>query len=338
MTASPPADVIWLKRDIEGLRSPEEFVEALWQDVEPILGRVDRSLLKAQRLFEKVGGTQIGSIRLPAMTGHWKNVLSALFEDVARAEGHTLVLFWDELPLFLHNVKTTAGERPAMEILDVLRSMRQRHRHIRMVFTGSVGLHQVISEMRKARYANDPTNDMRILEVPPLAPADGVLLARRLIEGEGLLCVGDPDLIAQRISEVAGHIPFYIHYLVVRLKDQPGPVREADPDRHLELPVRDPNDPAHFSYYRQRLDIYYERSEVKMALAAMDALALAPEPLAFGNILNLVRHHQQVDDEESVRDVLKLLVQDHYLAREPDGRYCFRYPIVRRWWSFDRGI
>src|SRR5881397_3140959 len=42
MTAYPPAGVTWLKRDIEGLRSAEEFVEALWQDVEPLLGRVDR--------------------------------------------------------------------------------------------------------------------------------------------------------------------------------------------------------------------------------------------------------------------------------------------------------
>src|SRR5262249_27973119 len=151
-------------------------------------------------------------------------------EDVAAAGGHRLVLFWDELPLFLHNVKTTAGERPAMEVLDMLRSMRQRHRHVRMVFAGSVGRHQVISEMRKARYANDPTNDMRVVEVPPLDPADGALLARRLIEGESLRCAEDPDSIALRISEAAAHIPFYIHYLVVRLKEQDAAIGGADAD------------------------------------------------------------------------------------------------------------
>jgi len=65
-------------------------------------------------------------------------------------------------------VKQAEGEAAAMEVLDVLRSIRNDTHPYEMVFTGSVGLHQVLNMLRKGGYANDPTNDMRTVEVLPL--------------------------------------------------------------------------------------------------------------------------------------------------------------------------
>jgi hypothetical protein len=35
--------------------------------------------------------------------------------------------------------------------------------------------------------------------------------------------------------------------------------------------------------------------------------------------------------------VLQLLLKDHYLARDTDGAYRFRYAIVKIWWAYTRG-
>ncbi len=64
-----------------------------------------------------------------------------------------------------------------MELLDTLRALRQSHSHLRMVFTGTIGLHHRLHALKRSGYANDPTNDMDVVEVPPLAAADAQELA-----------------------------------------------------------------------------------------------------------------------------------------------------------------
>lgn len=36
--------------------------------------------------------------------------------------------------------------------------------------------------------------------------------------------------------------------------------------------------------------------------------------------------------------LLRLMDADHYLIRDTDGGYRFRFPLIRRWWKLDRGL
>jgi hypothetical protein len=324
-------------RDLEGLRTPQEFVDSVYSDIEGRLSRTERARTKFWGLRSKLGGTQIGDLHLPQIGQHWKNLLFALMDDLAESSPGLCVFFWDELPLFVHKVKQVEGEAAAMEVLDVLRSIRQRHSAIRMVFTGSVGLHQVLNALRKGGYANDPTNDMRTVEVLPLDPSDGATLAKLLIEGEKLQCDDGGLDCSVIISAVAGHFPFYIHSLVARLASEGGMVGEEAIHRCLRSLLSDPNDPAHFHYYRERIRTYYDPTEEAIALAALDALCDTMEPMGFGEVLNRVRHQITDAGPENVRDVMHLLGRDHYLNRTDGGRWCFRYEIVRHWWQIERG-
>lgn len=288
-------------------------------------------------LLSKLGGTQIGDLHVPQIRQHWKNLLFALMADLCESTPGPCIFFWDELPLFLYKVKQAEGEASAMEVLDVLRSIRQAHPTIRMVFTGSVGLHQVLKNLRKSGYANDPTNDMRTVEVLPLDPLDGTRLARLLVEGESLSCAGDGPECAAAIARAAGHFPFYIHSLVARLASDGRQASAQAIARSLRSLLTDPNDPAHFPYYRERIQTYYSPGEEEIALAALDALCEIVERLKFGELLNLIRHQIPDAPSEQVRDVINLLGRDHYVSRSDDGRWGFRYEIVRRWRQIERG-
>jgi hypothetical protein len=330
--------VVCVLRDLEALRSPQEFVEALYSDVETLLARGDRARLKLQRLLSKLGGLEVHDIKLPKLTPHWKNLLFALMEDVFETDERMIVFFWDELPLFIHNVSKTSGEAAAMEMLDVLRSLRQRHSRLRMVFTGSVGLHLVVKALRRGSYANDPTNDMQLVEVRPLDEPDGVSLAAQLIEGESIGMPAASAALARAVSEATGHIPYYIHCLVAHMAGSKLPIAETSVRQLLDSLISNPNDPAHFRYYRERLHVYYEPQEEAIALAALDALAVVDQPQIFDDLLNLVRHKIPEAAAESVRDTLNLLSKDHYISRQAGARgYDFRYSIVRRWWKSERG-
>jgi hypothetical protein len=324
--------LVCILRDLEDLESPHEFVEALYHDAEHILSRTDRAKLRFLQILSKLGGTEVPHLKLPSIKLHWKALLTALVEDLCREEQRRIVFFWDELPYFLYKLRTTSGEASAVEILDTLRSLRQRYNQLRMIFTGSVGLHHVVKDLRRAGYANAPINDMRIMEVPPLTPEHGHDLARRLFRGEQLATIEDSDEISRCVSETAGHIPFYVHWLVARLKTAGGAVSAKSVDDQLNSLIVDPHDPADFRYYLQRLGTYYETEERPVALAILDSLATPNTALSFAELSQLVRHQIPDVDDETLRGLLPLLMEDHYLARDSSGAYAFRHWIVKRWW------
>ncbi len=312
-------------------------MEAIYEDVHDILSKKERARLAVLRGLEMLGGTQIGDIKLPQIHNHWKPLLFALFEDIFDAEGRRVIFFWDELPLFLYNVKSAMCEKDAMELLDALRALRQKYPRSRMVFTGSVGIHQVIGSLRKHGYANDPTNDMAIIEVPPLDPEDGCCLAELLLKGESVELLNGAEEISRALSEAAGHIPYYIHWLVSRVRNTTNRISLQDVSLRLQDLISDPNDPAHFDYYQTRLTTYYGTDEARIALCALDALAQLPRPADFSEISNLVRHATAETSDELLRDVLLLLLKDHYLLRLSDKTFRFRYSIVKTWWAYTRG-
>ncbi len=324
-------------RDVEAFRSPSEFIEGIYADVEAALSKGERARLAFWKLAEKLGGTEIGHIKLPHLKAHWKTLLAALFDDIFANESRQVVFFWDELPLFLYNVKEASGEQDAMEVLDALRALRQKHPRLRMVFTGSVGIHQVIGSLRKYGYSNDPTNDMLTIEVPPLHSSDGARLAKLLLAGESIALSDDEGNVCRTISEAAGHIPYYVHCLISRIRDAGGSVDSDGARACLQNLIADPNDPAHFHYYQSRLTTYYGTAEATLALHALDALASRKKPVSFSDLLNLVRHRTPDAEDEVFRQVLQVLLKDHYLLRDSDGSYSFRYSIVQAWWAYTRG-
>ena|ERR1700678_1149809 len=337
MVNSAGGDRVCLLRDVEGFRSPTEFIEGVYSDVQPMLSKKERARLAIWGLLGKLGGTEIGDLKLPSIKPHWKNILSALFDDIFTDEKRQVVFFWDELPLFLHSVKSNEGETDAMELLDALRALRQKHFNLRMVFAGSVGIHQVIGSLRKHGYANDPTNDMATIEVPPLENEDGSCLASLLLEGEGIRILDDPTAVAVGISRAAGDIPYYIHYLVSRIRNSGGEIDSGGVEKCLRNLIADPNDPAHFQYYQTRLTTYYGANEAEIALHALDALAALGRPISFSELLNLVKHKMSSVTEELFRQILQVLLKDHYLVRNDKDAYAFRYSIVQQWWAYTRG-
>jgi hypothetical protein len=337
MVAAPGADRLCFMRDVEGFRSPSEFIEGIYADVQPILSKKERARLAMWGLLEKLGGIEIGHVKLPEVKPHWKNILSALFEDIFSEETRPVIFFWDELPLFLYNVKDNAGQQDAMELLDALRALRQKYINLRMVFAGSVGIHQVIGTLRKHGYANDPTNDMQTIEVAPLESEEGANLAGLLLAGEHIKIMDDAHAVGEAISRAAGHIPYYIHYLVSRIRNSNGEIDSKGVEGCLQALIADPNDPAHFYYYESRLTTYYGTIEAKIALHILDILASLNQPASFSDLLNLVKHKTDAADEQLFREVLQVLLKDHYLVRHADGTYGFRYSIVRNWWAYTRG-
>lgn len=338
MVADPPAEHLPVYRDLEGVTSPLELVELVFHDVEEYLSRRNKLAERVRGLVREISGGEIAGFKFPpAVIPQWKHLLSRTIEDLAEHQDGKLVFFWDELPLMLHNIRRRLDEQTAMDVLDSLRALRQTHSKVRMVFTGSVGLHNVIASLKRAGYANDPTNDMDTVDVPPLDPVSARDLARQLIVGEALES-SEPDRLAAEIAGAVDGLPYFIHHVVDQLAARRGTVTPEMVKQIVAECLVNPCDPWHLGHYRERIATYYETGEQSLALSVLDILATAGSPLTCDQVLNLVASKTAQANREDVLRMLKLLQRDHYLIQETDGTVRFRFGLIQRSWRLQRGL
>ncbi|MBC7930136.1 MAG: ATP-binding protein [Rubrivivax sp.] len=340
MVAEPQQNCLCFYRDLEGIRTPLEFIETIFSDVEGCLSRSQRLATKARGWLKHLTGLEIGGVvKFPdTIAAHWKSLLVKIIEDLAEQQEQTVIFFWDEMPLMLYNIKQRQGEDSAMEVLDALRSLRLTYPSIRMVFTGSIGLHNVITALKRAGYANDPTNDMDTINVPSLSDADAGALARQLIEGESLT-TDSLQATADAITDAVDNIPYFIHHVVDQLAQRGGKADMTIVNDIVNTCLTDPQDRWHLRYYRERIDVYYLPDERPFALNLLDVLSVAEQPMSFAEAFNLLKAKISTEDGEKVRDVLTLLQRDHYVIQQSgDGRFRFQFPLIQRFWRLNRGL
>ncbi len=340
MVKEAPENYLTVYRDLEGVRSPIEFVETIFQDVERNLSNLKRLAEGTRQLVIQLGGTEIGGmIKLPEVVApHWKSLLMKTLEDLVKqqeSKDRTVIFFWDEMPLMLYNIKKRQGEEAAMEVLDTLRSLRQMFPQLRMVFTGSIGLHNVLTSLKRAGYANDPTNDMKTEDVPPLLLADAENLALRLLDGEDILTT-NRHATADAITKNVDGIPYFIHHVIDQLVMKNSLASVEKVEEIVNSYLLDPHDPWHLRYYRERIDTYYTDIEIPLALGVLDILAVK-QPLIFGDLFEQLQIETDNPNKEQTRKILTLLECDHYIIRD-DGGWHFRFPLIQRYWQMHRGL
>ena len=336
-------------QDLEAVHSIPELIRAVYGTVQqslsasPNLELLPSLELKLKAFVAKWSSllpSKISGVDLPTGGSTWQVILSEAFDDlIGIADNQVILLLWDEFPLMLHNLQRRAGPDAAIQLLDHLRAIRLRHAgSLRLLFTGSIGLHLVLRSLRAAGNTNDPVNDMLSLTVPPMAHQDTTNLAAALLEETCASRSQIPDLASRIASEVGG-FPYYVHHVVDQLDQLRRPSLLEDVSVAVDNLVYDPHDPANFNYYVNRLSSYYAADEGALALIVLDTIAGLPSPVPIPKLINLCRHRDPSLEDERLRDVLTVLAEDHYIEprKSADGMaYDFRWRLVKRWWKEKR--
>jgi hypothetical protein len=345
MEAEPPAEWEVVLLDVENVHSAAEFAERVCEKVHERLTGWKKQGRRFGAFLESLGGMKLGQFTLPEKkqqpADYWKKLLIAAIEDLVeqqKAAGKRVVFLFDEMPWMLSAIANGQrdGKQTTMEILDVLRGLRQSTttgQGFRMVLCGSVGMHHILAELELAGYRNKPVNDMMLIEVAPLAAGVATELAARLIAGEQL--AGDSDAAA-RIAEVVGGFPYYIQWVVSRLSTAGCPATRAEIDAAVKWLLTADHDPCALRHFLKRIPSYYP-TQPKIVLALLDHAAKVQTPLSQADLINVGKSAATCDADQ-VRDLLHQLAMDHYLIRDTDGRYSFRSALLRRWWLIERGL
>jgi len=342
MEAEPPKGWIVSKRDLGGVKSAAEFANQVYRDALQKMGTKKRMFRWMNDLINDVGGTQVGGIlTLPGGNAvSWKDVLTRTFADLhqEQLDGDEHIIFlWDEVPFMIDNIREIEGAKTAMEVLDVLRSLSQDYDSIRLLLTGSIGMHHVLKKLCDDGYNGSPLNTFEPVSPGPLEKKDAVDLAKRLFKGEGRN-VKELRKSSECVAELTGNVPFYIHRLISRTP-RGETITPCSLIKLLDSELCATDDDWDLEHYRKRIRAYYPQgSDEKIVLAILDGIAKR-KSMEFSAIMNEV--NASIDggvDDEHLRELLKLLMKDHYLERDAEGIYTFRLVIVRRWWVLDRNL
>ena len=339
--AAASADWIVIKRDIGAVRSAAEFVQYVMADIYPHLEARTNFRNWLQSLGEQLGGMQIGLVKLPNFAPRqWKQVLGdaiAHLDEIGSIQ--RIVFLWDELPWMLEAI---AQQNPheAMELLDTLRGLRQRHHaKLRMVFTGSLGLHHIVRGLKKAGYNNTPVNDMLAIEVEPLATPHAVTLLERLFM-DNQLEAATPALYKQTVRAL-DCIPFYIHHVVSALLKNPviagQPIGFSQIEAVISHGIHSPNNPWDLQHYEERTLAYYGKQQAE-CLAVLDLVACSTESLPTADVIKRAKAAFPLVEQQQWIELLRLLERDHYFARDAADGLAFKFTVVKRWWVRHRGL
>ena len=327
LEASAPAGTIVIYRDVEGITSPEKLVESLTADVVGKLGGLAKAKTKMRDWIIRLGGLEVGPVTLPKLTRRdWALHLDELFVHAAD-HGLTVVILWDEMPWLVDRLAKTQGSAVAIEVLDQLRAVRQSHRSVRFVFTGSIGFHHVLRTLRDGLSHRTAINDMRQVELPDLAQPDATRLAWSLLRGAGLETESTPA-VAAAIAAITDGVPWFIHAIVDDLRTRGGTADLEAVETVVDAAILGSG--WELSHYIERLAHYYGE-DWKLAAATLDAIAVNPQATTAAILQDL--HHQQVSiEKDQLLDLLKLLTDDQYLLRLGRSDWGFRYGLVQRAW------
>ncbi|MCP4682074.1 MAG: ATP-binding protein [Desulfobacterales bacterium] len=338
MTAEATEDKLAVFHDLEQVSTPLEFVKIVFNDVEKYLSTQKQIAHRARKVLEHLRGAEFKGFKIPkAADPYWKEFLIETIKDLKEHQDRKVIFFWDEVPMMLQKIERDTSEDVAMDLLDTLRAIRQMNDGLRMVFTGSIGLHNVITSLKHKGYINEPINDMFIQDLPPLSQDDAQYLALRLIEGESIN-TKDPSALSRKIAAAANNIPYYIQHVVDKAVMENREIDDPVIDKIILGGLTHPLDSWDMRHYRERMDTYYTDEEKPFALAILDALTGVEESLPFNDLFNLLKAQIESEDEEKIRHVIKLLLQDHYIVMNTDGTYQFKFGLIKRWWQLDRGV
>lgn len=225
--------------------------------------------------------------------------------------------------MFVSDVMRRQSPVEAMTLLDTLRAARQRHDRVRMVLTGSIGLHLVMRELAKEGHRNRPINDVHVQRVPLLARTECDEVASALLRG---VKITPTDERLRALFEASEGHPFVLQHLVDHLRGGEPTPSEIDAALHELLT---PPSVLDLGHYGDRIEQYYGESR-DLALRVLDVVATATGGTDVDSLVTEVG-----STREQVIEVVKDLRDDDYLLQD-NRKLHFCLEFVRRHWAEDR--
>lgn len=158
MEAEPPADVLTFYQDMSDVHTAAAFTEKVCVSAKDRLNWTRKIVRQTAEVTSRLRSGKVnikipsidpslhlpeGSLDLPTLAAlPWQVKLTAAITEIITGYAGRVVFFWDEVPWMIGHIQKTEGTETALELLELLRLLRQNpvlRPKLRMVYTGSIG-------------------------------------------------------------------------------------------------------------------------------------------------------------------------------------------------------
>jgi len=252
----------------------------------------------------------------------FKNILKKI-----ELNSQKLIFLLDEFSQTVENIKTDDGERKAIRFLHTMRELRQSEvtgNNIQFVYSGSIGLENIVRQMN----ASKTINDIIPIKIKPLNRKESVELISLLLDNVDFKL--SKPLIEIILKKVEWWIPFYLQLTIQSVKDI---YKDENPQEITEIIIEKAfvemiEQRHYFDPWHTRLRISLKRNEYNFAKELLNSISEA-ETIHSNQIHDLAVKY----DLEDYKDIVDSLVYDGYINNNENIKiYRFNSPILRMWW------
>jgi len=243
-------------------------------------------------------------------------------------EDKKLIIMLDEFPKTLENIIEDSDDIAGRHFLHSMRELRQDteiSKHIHFMYTGSIGLENLVSKLN----AIDTINDLARLKITPLKKEEAKSFIHLLSENVDFEL--SETIIDYILKKIEWFIPFNIQLIMFEIK-------AIYRDHHLNKITHGTIDQAieemleqrqHFEHWHTRLRSSLKGNEYTFIKELLN-IASEKERISSNEIFNLAVKYQL---EKSYKDLTGPLVYDGYINNHDKVKtYRYNSPIVRMWW------
>ena len=320
--------------DIGG-ESPSKWIYELAMDMYKHLA-IKKSVVAAIKNFLHPGKLSASKILKSIVDSEqWDkqgdNFFEALYDSCPVEK--RVVIFLDELAVMIQNMqdklpkeeRSTEAHRESTRFLVWFRSIRQRyHGKISFVIASSIGLHPLLERLKLSKHINDLANFSLDAWEAPIAIECILALAR------GKKINISPQT-AELMTEMIGWCsPYYVQAFFDSaydhlFREKRGPYSKQElSDIYFEYLIRGNDISPTLSHMKERLSKCLSKLEFDIAKQILNKLAQNDGFIAKPEVKN-------IENEDSVRYVIKILKHDGYIREVKDG-YRFLSNVIRDWW------
>ncbi|MFZ1750191.1 MAG: AAA family ATPase [Saprospiraceae bacterium] len=324
-------DLICIYEDIESDKTSTDLYIRLIKLIEKSLKKSDtwRKSIWTIITSKKIKGINVldGRIDLDDKIIDHKQVFLDLVSAISESEAK-IVLFLDEFPDVINNIRENEGAETALNVLHTLRSLRQTsdfNQQFSLVFSGSVGLTHIVRKIGRSKLLND----LKVIELEPLTSSEFDEFIHFLTDKASMYVpIETRNHIQKKLLQL---IPYYIQ-LIIEKGDE-----WTEDHNSTTLSIEDVDqvyqklitESDKFIDWVDRIKTYFS-DHSKFLMQVLTNIA-HQDQMVMQEVLNIANQHKEEEFEELIHQVL---IADGYLTKNESGKLIFASPLLRDWWKY----
>lgn len=335
---NPPENYIVVYVDTEAQENTNGFYKKLLNELFDLdllekYNHIDKGVFQKLTDFaNKIKSFQIAGVGVEMKQASEPNYHDKFvqFLDQTDLKSNKILMLVDEFPVTVENIHRKHGFDETKKFLQLNRAIRlhpKLNSKIQFIYTGSIGIINVLSRLK----ITEDVNDLTEFFIPPLSKEESLDLLIKILNEYDVKI--NPEIGKYVIRTIEWQIPFYIQSFAREVRDlyrkEDNPIIDEKFIDRTMLNVID-NVNIYLDHYRSRLDKTFSKEELALV----------------NRILNRLSQEDKVDVDimaemaaefgvmENLRNIISTLEYDGYINnKNEEKKYRFNSPIMKLWWQ-----